>query len=95
MNRSLLVEWNTVVAVARLGGFCSYRTQGSATSVSNAIAALEMRLGLRLFNRTTQSHSLSEAGEQFIAASGPALSDIYAAMGNKQPARSSTGTQNR
>jgi len=35
---------------------------------------------VRLFNRTTRSVSLSEAGEQFIAAVGPALTDIHAAM---------------
>jgi len=35
---------------------------------------------VRLFNRTTRSVSLSEAGEQFITAVGPALSDIHAAM---------------
>jgi DNA-binding transcriptional LysR family regulator len=41
---------------------------------------LEARLGVRLFNRTTRSVSLTEAGEQFVAAVGPALSDIHAAM---------------
>jgi DNA-binding transcriptional LysR family regulator len=35
---------------------------------------------VRLFNRTTRSVSLTEAGEQFIAAVGPALSDIHAAI---------------
>jgi DNA-binding transcriptional LysR family regulator len=38
------------------------------------------RLGVRLFNRTTRSVSLSEAGERFIATVGPALSDIHSAM---------------
>jgi DNA-binding transcriptional LysR family regulator len=82
MNRSGLVELDTVVAVARLGGFraAAIELGVSATSVSNAVAGLEARLGVRLFNRTTRSVSLSEAGEQFIAAVGPALSDIHAAM---------------
>ena len=82
MNRSGLVELDTVVAVARLGGFrAAARELGvSATSVSNAVAGLEARLGVRLFNRTTRSVSLSEAGEQFIAVVRPALSDIHAAM---------------
>jgi DNA-binding transcriptional LysR family regulator len=82
MNRSGLVELDTVVAVARLGGFraAAIELGVSPTSVSNAVAGLEARLGVRLFNRTTRSVSLSEAGEQFIAAVGPALSDIHAAM---------------
>jgi DNA-binding transcriptional LysR family regulator len=82
MNRSGLVELDTVVAVARLGGFraAAIELGVSPTSVSNAVAGLEARLGVRLFNRTTRSVSLSEAGEQFIAAVGPALSDIHGAM---------------
>jgi DNA-binding transcriptional LysR family regulator len=82
MYRSGLVELDAVVAVARLGGFraAAIDLGVSATSVSNAVAGLEARLGVRLFNRTTRSVSLSEAGEQFIAAVGPALSDIHAAM---------------
>src|ERR1700730_15987528 len=82
MNRSGLVELDTLVGVARLGGFrAAARELGvSATSVSNAVAGLEARLGVRLFNRTTRSVSLSEGGEHFIAAVGPALSDIHGAM---------------
>ncbi len=76
------MELDAVVAVARLGGFraAAIDLGVSATSVSNAVAGLEARLGVRLFNRTTRSVSLSEAGEQFIAAVGPALSDIRAAI---------------
>jgi DNA-binding transcriptional LysR family regulator len=82
MNRSGLVELDTIVAVARLGGFraAAIELGVSATSVSNAVAGLEARLGVRLFNRTTRSVSLSEAGVQFIAAVGPALSDIHSAI---------------
>jgi DNA-binding transcriptional LysR family regulator len=82
MYRSGLVELDAVLAVARVGGFraAAIELGVSATSVSNAVAGLEARLGVRLFNRTTRSVSLSEAGEQFIAAVGPALSDIHAAM---------------
>ena len=76
------MELDTVMAVARLGGFraAAIELGVSPTSVSNAVAGLEARLGVRLFNRTTRSVSLSEAGEQFIAAVGPALSDIHGAM---------------
>src|ERR1700733_2172195 len=82
MNRSGLVELDAVATVARLGGFRAAAVELgiSATSVSNAVAGLEARLGVRLFNRTTRSVSLSKAGEQFIASVGPALSEIHAAM---------------
>jgi DNA-binding transcriptional LysR family regulator len=82
MYRSGLVELDAVAAVARLGGFraAAIELGVSATSISNAVAGLEARLGVRLFNRTTRSVSLSEAGKQFVATVGPALSDIHAAM---------------
>jgi DNA-binding transcriptional LysR family regulator len=82
MNRSGLVELEAVMAVARLGGFraAAIELGTSATSVSNAVAGLEQRLGNRLFNRTTRSVSLSDAGERFVATVGPALSEIQTAM---------------
>jgi DNA-binding transcriptional LysR family regulator len=82
MYRSGLMELDAVVTVARLGGFRAAAVElgVSATSVSNAVAGLEARLGVRLFNRTTRSVFLSEAGQRFIATVGPALSDIHAAM---------------
>jgi DNA-binding transcriptional LysR family regulator len=45
----------------------------SATAVSNAIAGLESRLDARLFNRTTRSVALTEAGQRFVERVGPAL----------------------
>jgi DNA-binding transcriptional LysR family regulator len=95
MNKSGLVELDTVVAVARLGGFraAAIELGVSPTSVSHAVAGLEARLGVRLFNRTTRSVSLTEAGEQFIASVGPALTDIHAAMeGTKSRRGRPTGT---
>jgi DNA-binding transcriptional LysR family regulator len=82
MNRSGLGELEAVAAVARVGGFraAALELGLSATSVSNAVAALETRLGVRLFHRTTRSVSLSEAGENFLATIGPALSEIQGAM---------------
>jgi len=44
------------------------------------VAALEARIGARLFNRTTRSVALSEAGEQFVAGVAPALMAIRGAM---------------
>jgi DNA-binding transcriptional LysR family regulator len=52
----------------------------STSALSHTVAALETRLGVRLFNRTTRSVSLSEAGEQFVASVAPALSAIRDAV---------------
>jgi DNA-binding transcriptional LysR family regulator len=52
----------------------------SASALSHAIASLESRLGVRLFNRTTRSVSLTPAGEQFLARVKPAMSEIADAM---------------
>lgn len=48
----------------------------SPSALSQAIRALEARLGVRLLNRTTRSVSLTEAGEAYLARIGPALSDV-------------------
>jgi DNA-binding transcriptional LysR family regulator len=82
MYQSGLIELEVVLAVARLGGFrAAARELGmSSTALSRAIAQLEARLGVRLFNRTTRSVALSEAGERFVSAVGPALSEIQQAM---------------
>ena len=49
-------------------------------AVSNAVAGLEARLGIRLFHRTTRSVSLTEAGTEFLAQVGPAVAQIQGAM---------------
>jgi DNA-binding transcriptional LysR family regulator len=52
----------------------------SPSSVSHMVANLEQRLGIRLFQRTTRSVSLSEAGEAFLLRVRPALSEIGRAI---------------
>jgi len=52
----------------------------STTALSNAIGKLEADLGVRLFNRTTRSVSLTDAGRVFVEQVGPALQDIHGAM---------------
>lgn len=52
----------------------------SPSSLSHAVAAVEKRLGVRLFNRTTRSVSLTEAGEHFLARVNPALREIPEAV---------------
>lgn len=82
MNRTGLTELEAVVAVARRGGFraAALDMGMSPSALSHAVAALEGRLGVRLFNRTTRSVSLSSAGEQFVEQVGPALGAIHGAM---------------
>ena len=52
----------------------------SASAISHAVRALEERLGVRMFNRTTRSVALTPAGRQLLARVGPALQDIDAAI---------------
>jgi len=52
----------------------------SASALSHAVASLESRLGVRLFNRTTRSVSLTPAGEQLLARVTPAMREIADAM---------------
>jgi DNA-binding transcriptional LysR family regulator len=82
MHKSGMVELDAVVAVSRRGSFRAAAVElgMSPTALSHAVNGLEARLGVRLFNRTTRSVSLSEAGGQFIARIAPALSEIRNAM---------------
>lgn len=53
----------------------------SASGVSRAIARLEARLGIRLFDRTTRSLKLTDAGARFYREVGPLLEGIDDAAG--------------
>jgi DNA-binding transcriptional LysR family regulator len=82
MYRPGLSDLDAVVAIAREG---SFRAAASAlgmstTALSNAVAKLEAKLGVRLFNRTTRSVSLTDAGRVFVEQVSPALRDIHGAM---------------
>ncbi len=52
----------------------------SPSALSHALRALEERLGVRLFNRTTRSVALTEAGERLYARIRPAFRDIDDAL---------------
>lgn len=80
--QSSLTELDAVLMVARRGKFrtAAVELEVSTTALSNAIGKLERTLGVRLFNRTTRSVSLTEAGRQFVAQIAPAVQDIHEAM---------------
>ena len=82
MRSSGLIELDAVLAVARHRGFRAAATElgMSRSALSHSIAALEAKLGVRLFHRTTRSVSLTEAGEQFVSGVAPALGQIREAM---------------
>ena len=77
-----LIELDAVIAIARRGSFraAAIDLGVSTTALSNAIGKLERQLGVRLFNRTTRSVSLTDAGRDFVGRVGPALQDIHEAM---------------
>lgn len=82
MKRQNLVELDAVLAIARRGSFraAALDLEMSTTALSNAVGKLERQLGVRLFNRTTRSVSLTDAGRDFVRQVGPALQDIHDAM---------------
>jgi DNA-binding transcriptional LysR family regulator len=70
------------MAVARAGGFRDgARASGSsASSLSEAVRRLEVRLGVRLFTRSTRSVAPTEAGARLLERLGPALGEVEAAL---------------
>ena len=82
MYRPGLGELEAVIAIAREGSFrrAALALGMSTTALSNAVAKLETNLGARLFNRTTRSVSLSDAGRAFVEQVSPAVRDIQDAM---------------
>nr|BFE96119.1 hypothetical protein GCM10020185_66550 [Pseudomonas brassicacearum subsp. brassicacearum] len=81
-DRLGLSDLDAVIAVARRGSFrqAAIDLDVSATALSNTIAQLEARLESRLFNRTTRSVAITEAGRIFLEQVGPALQDLRAAL---------------
>src|SRR5260370_3546672 len=82
MRKIGIVELEAAMAVARRRSFraASSDLGVSPTVLSQTIAGLEARLGVRLFNRTTRSVSPTNAGEQFLAEVEPAVGAINHAV---------------
>lgn len=77
-----LGELDAVIAVARRASFrqAAIDLDVSTTALSNTIAKVEASLETRLFNRTTRSVAVTEAGRLFLEQVGPALQDVRAAL---------------
>jgi len=82
LARLALSELDAVMAVARRGSFrqAAIDLNVSTTALSSTIAQLEARLESRLFNRTTRSVAITEAGRVFLEQVGPALQDLRSAL---------------
>jgi DNA-binding transcriptional LysR family regulator len=77
-----LADLSAFVAVVRTGGFRDgARASGvSASSLSQAVRRLEMKLGIRLLNRTTRSIAPTEAGARLFERLVPALEEVETAL---------------
>ena len=66
-------ELNAFVAVVEAGGFsAAARTTGdSQSAISKAIGALEKRLGVMLFNRSTRRVTLTDQGRRYYDRTKP------------------------
>lgn len=77
-------EYETFVAVAETGGFnaAARRLGTSPPRVSRLVAALEARIGTRLFTRTTRQVAPTEAGERLFRDMRRLLEEMAAAEGS-------------
>ncbi|MFP5076246.1 LysR substrate-binding domain-containing protein [Rhizobium sp. YIM 134829] len=82
MDQVSLRDLEAVIAIARRGTFraAAIDLGLSTTALSHTIARLEADLGTRLFNRTTRSVALTEAGRIFMERVTPSLDDLRGAL---------------
>lgn len=82
MSRIALNDLEAVLAVARRGSFraAAIDLGISTTALSHTIAKFESELGVRLFNRTTRSVALTDAGRLFIERVSPPLTEVNDAL---------------
>jgi len=78
MIRADLPELTAFIAIAEHQSFSgAARVLGvSPSALSHSMRNLEARLEMRLFNRTTRSVALTEAGEQLLQGVRPLLTDL-------------------
>lgn len=78
LQATALDEVQTFVVVAQSGSFsaAALRLGKDASTVSRRVGALEARLGVRLFERTTRHVALTEAGASYLARMTAVLEEI-------------------
>jgi DNA-binding transcriptional LysR family regulator len=71
-------ELNAFIAVVEAGGFsaAARRTGDSQSGISKAIGALEKRLGVMLFNRSTRSVTLTDQGQRYYDRTKPLVDEM-------------------
>ena len=71
-------ELNAFIAVVEAGGFsAAARRRGEGQpGISKAIAALEKRLGVTLFNRSTRSVTLTDQGQRYYDRTKPLVDEM-------------------
>ena len=83
MTRPSLASLEAFLAVARQGSFRRAAAERGVvpSALSHVVRGLEEALGVRLFNRTSRSLHLTEAGRHLRERAGPALREVDAALG--------------
>src|SRR5689334_25409327 len=81
-DRLDLQALDSFAAVARHRNFrrAAIERGVSASTLSQAVRDLEIRLGVRLLNRTTRSVAVTDAGAALLARLAPALAEIGEAV---------------
>jgi DNA-binding transcriptional LysR family regulator len=81
IRRGALDGVEAFLRVAERRGFRAAATDlgVTASAVSQAVRALEARMGIALFARTTRSVGLTEAGQRFLERARPAFQELIAA----------------
>src|SRR5689334_14988879 len=87
MKQNFTVRQGALDGVEAFLGVAQYRSFRRAaaelgvtpSAISQAVRALEARVGAALFMRTTRSVGLTEAGERFLARAKPAFEELIAA----------------
>ncbi len=92
MNHQDLSALSVLFRVAKEQSFTSAaRALGiSVSSVSYTVRQTELRLGTKLFNRTTRSVSLTEAGSAFLNRVAPLMEQLELAIGDVSRVASET-----
>lgn len=82
MIKPSLSELNAFLAIAELNSFSSAaKSLGiSSSALSHSLRSLEAKLSVRLFNRTTRSVALTEAGDKLLKHIRPAISSLEHAI---------------